>query len=118
QKIEILRALARESELIIFDEPTASLGAADAVILFDALRQLRARGTTIIYISHHLDEVLDICDSVTVMRDGQVTHSAAAAFETEQSLIRAMLGRSLSTVFPEKTPCPSTKVPVLSVRGL
>lgn len=118
QKVEILRALARESELIILDEPTASLGPADAEILFAALKSLRDHGTTIIYISHHLDEVLRLADRVTVMRDGRVVRTAATNEEDEQSLILGMLGRPLDSVFPDRKSVATTGTPALSVRGL
>lgn len=118
QKVEILRALARDSELIILDEPTASLGAADTEVLLTALRSLRDRGTTIVYISHHLDEVLRLADRVTVMRDGRVVRTGAAQEEDEQSLILGMLGRPLDSVFPERKPVATTGTAALSVRGL
>ncbi|MDL9978671.1 sugar ABC transporter ATP-binding protein [Microbacterium candidum] len=117
QKVEILRALARESRVIILDEPTAALGPGDAALLFDALEELRADGATIVFISHHLDEVLAISDRVTILRDGRVVRTADTADETHASLIAGMLGRPLTSVFPPKAPAGAGE-PILSVRGL
>jgi ABC-type sugar transport system ATPase subunit len=119
QKVEILRALARDSALLILDEPTASLGPQEAELLFDALRQLREEGTTIVLISHHLKDVLAVCDRVTVLRDGQIIQTTTAQEETEGSLIRAMLGRPLSALFPEKQVSQTRdRLPALAVQGL
>ncbi len=100
QKVEILKALARGSRMIVMDEPTASLGATDAQSLLDIVRDLRARGTTIVYISHHLDEVTSIADAVTVLRDGAVVYDGAPL--PKGDLITHMLGRSLESSFPAK----------------
>ena len=70
QKVEILRALAREAKLIVMDEPTAALTGDEAQKLLEIVRELRDRGTTIVYVSHFLEEVLSIADDVTVLRDG------------------------------------------------
>ena len=104
QTIEILRALAREADLIIMDEPTAALSGDDAVRLLADVRRLSDVGTTVVFISHHLTEVLEIADVVTVLRDGRVVQSSAASEETPQSLVTAMLGRPSDLAFPEKVP--------------
>jgi ABC-type sugar transport system ATPase subunit len=119
QKVEILRAVARDSELLILDEPTASLGPQETELLFKALRQLRDKGTTIVLISHHLKDVLTVCDRVTVLRDGKIVQTTEAEKETEASLIRAMLGRPLSALFPEKRIAQvRDRHPALAVEGL
>ncbi len=118
QKVEILRAIAREADLIIMDEPTAPLTQVESDQLYEIIRGLRDGGTTILYISHFLDEVLQISDTVTVMRDGQHVSTRPSAEETEASLVRAMLGRSLELTFPERRPCDPAADPVLEVRGL
>ncbi|MFB8387671.1 sugar ABC transporter ATP-binding protein [Microbacterium sp. NPDC055910] len=118
QKVEILRALARESRVIILDEPTAALGPSDAALLFDAMRDLRAHGATIVFISHHLEEVLAISDRVTVLRDGRIVRTATTADETRESLIQSMLGRPLTSVFPAKQIVMTAAAPALSVTGL
>jgi ABC-type sugar transport system ATPase subunit len=102
QKVEILRALARGASLIIMDEPTAALSNHDAELLHGVVRQLAASGHTVLLISHFLAEVLELADTVTILRDGRHIRTAPAADETESSLIEGMLGRSLGSVFPEK----------------
>jgi ABC-type sugar transport system ATPase subunit len=118
QKVEILRAVARQAKLIVMDEPTASLTADESEKLFAVVRSLRDRGTTIVYVSHFLDEVLDLVDTVTVLRDGQVVLSGPAASQTPASLVTAMLGRPMEIAFPAKTPPPDNAPVVLSVEGL
>jgi ribose transport system ATP-binding protein len=118
QKVEILRALAREAKLIVMDEPTAALTGDEAQKLLEIVRELRDRGTTIVYVSHFLEEVLSIADDVTVLRDGRLVQTAAAAGQTATSLVIAMLGRTMETTFPPKT-LPATDAPVvLSVENL
>ncbi|RST87098.1 sugar ABC transporter ATP-binding protein [Aquibium carbonis] len=120
QKVEIMRALAREARVIVMDEPTSSLTHDEAERLHGVMRKLRDRGCTIIYVSHFLDHVLDVCDTVTVMRDGAVIRTSPAANETKASLIAAMIGRPAADVaYPPLPPEPDrTGTPLLSVRGL
>lgn len=93
QKVEILRALARDARVVIMDEPTAALSPDEREQLYELVRRLSKRGRTIIWVSHFLDEVLRISDAVTVMRDGQhvATHDAHEC--TVHGLVEAMLGR-------------------------
>ena len=102
QKVEILRALARNAQLIVMDEPTSALAVDDTQHLRQTTRQLAANGRTVVYISHHLGDVLRTCDRVTTMRDGQIVRTAPAAEESEQSLVTAMLGRSIEITFPDR----------------
>jgi len=118
QKVEILRALARRAELIVMDEPTAALTADEAARLFADMRALRERGTTIVYVSHFLDEVLDLADAVTIMRDGRVVRTERAERETPQSLILGMLGRELDVVHPPKRPPAGDAPVVLRAEGI
>ncbi len=118
QKVEILRALARGSELIIMDEPTARLSSVETAGLHRTMRELAGRGTTIIFISHFLDEVLDVADVVTVMRDGRVIRTAPTAQETHASLIEGMIGRGLEGAFPRKVRPAADAPVVLRVEGL
>jgi simple sugar transport system ATP-binding protein/ribose transport system ATP-binding protein len=118
QKVEILRALSREAQLIVMDEPTAALGAQETRHLHEIVRRLAASGKTIVLISHFLREVLSLADTVTVLRDGKVVKTAAAAGETEASLVEAMLGRPLTATFPPKRPPAEDAPVVLSVRDL
>lgn len=120
QKVEIMRALAREARVIVMDEPTSSLTHDEAERLHGVMRKLRDRGCTIIYVSHFLDHILDVCDTVTVMRDGAVIRTSPAAGETKASLIAAMIGRPAADVaYPELPPEPDRAgMPLVSVRGL
>jgi len=92
QTLEIMRALSRDRRLIIMDEPTASLGPEDIARLHGVIRSLRARGLSVLYVSHDLEAVRDICDTVTVMREGRVVRTRASAEWTTAELIGAMLG--------------------------
>ena len=118
QKVEILRALARGASVIVMDEPTAALSATDTALLHGVVRQLAASGHTVVLVSHYLSEVLELCDTVTILRDGKLIRTAPAAQETEASLIEGMLGRTLDSVFPDKVPVPVDADEVLVVRDL
>jgi simple sugar transport system ATP-binding protein/ribose transport system ATP-binding protein len=118
QKIEILRALNRDAELLVLDEPTAALSAPEAEHLHEIVRNLASLGKTVILVSHFLGEVLALADVVTVMRDGHIVRTAPSADETEDSLISAMLGRSLARTFPDKRIVAGDAPVVLSVRDL
>ena len=118
QQVEILRALARDAELIVFDEPTAALSATEIQRFHEIVRGLSAGGRTVILVSHFLGEVLELADTVTILRDGQVVRTGPAADETEDTLVAAMLGRSVARTFPPKQ-LPAGDAPIaLSVRAL
>jgi ABC-type sugar transport system ATPase subunit len=118
QQVEILRALSREAELIVMDEPSAALSGPDIERLHEIIRGLARSGKTILLVSHFLREVLELADTVTVLRDGRLVRTGPATEETEDTLIQAMLGRSLGAAFPPK-PQPSPEAePVLRVRDL
>ncbi len=102
QLVEIARSLGAEAKIIIMDEPTASLSEADTQNLFRVVRELRTRGVGIIYISHRLEELPVIADRVTVLRDGETIATKPMAEVDRQELIRLMVGRELSTVFPKR----------------
>jgi ABC-type sugar transport system ATPase subunit len=118
QQVEIIRALARDAEVIVMDEPTAALGRPEVERLHEIIRDLRAHGVTILYVSHFLADLLDTCDTVTTLKDGRLVKSAPARSETMESLVTAMLGRKLEQQFPEPEPVPEGARTVLSVRGL
>ena len=107
QKVEILRALARDAQLIVMDEPTSALAADETEHLHAIVRGLAAEGRTVVYVSHFLDEVLRTCDVVTTMRDGRLVRTAPASQESETSLVTAMLGRSVEITFPARPEPPS-----------
>ena len=118
QQVEILRSLARQADLIVLDEPTASLSAKETDRLHEIVRSLRASGRTVILVSHFLAEVLALADTVTVLRDGRVVRTASTASETEGSLVAAMLGRPAARAYPQKRPVPADSPIALSIRGL
>lgn len=102
QLVEIARALGANARVLIFDEPTASLSEEDTQNLFRVIRELRERGVAIIYISHRLDELPVIADRVTVLRDGVTIETRQMAEVDRQELIRLMVGREPSSVFPKR----------------
>lgn len=102
QLVEIARALAREPQLLILDEPTAALSASEVDLLMDALRRLRDEGVSCIYISHKLDEVQSIADRITVLRDGQSIITAPRGDLSTGDLIRHMVGRELTGLYPQR----------------
>ena len=120
QKIEIMRALARNARVIVMDEPTSSLTADETERLHGTMKRLRESGKTIIYVSHFLDDILAVCDRITVLRDGQHVKTGPAGGETKASLVSAMLGGGQTeTPFPEKRLPTSTQgVPALDVQEL
>ena len=116
--VMIARALSMGPSVLMLDEPTASLSGVEVERLFATLRRLKAQGTTMIYITHRLPEVMAICDRATVLRDGRVAaHLERDEFQAER-LIFAMSGQKLQRLYPDHTAPPATATPVLSVRGL
>jgi ribose transport system ATP-binding protein len=103
QMVAIARALSFKSRLVIMDEPTSSLDEREVAVLFDVIRQLRAEGVAVIFITHRLDELYQICDRVTVMRDGRTVMTSRMADVDKLHLIAAMLGRDLETVRERST---------------
>jgi ribose transport system ATP-binding protein len=118
QKVEILRALSRNAQLIVMDEPTAALSRPDVEALHVVIRQLASQGTTVVLVSHFLGEVLELADEVTILRDGRLVQTVPAAGQTEESLMAAMLGRPLDATFPAKQPPVRDARTVLEVREL
>ena len=118
QQVEILRALARDAQLLVMDEPSGALSRTDTERLHEIIRSLAAAETTVLLVSHFLREVLALSDTVTVLRDGRLVRSGVAAEETEESLIQAMLGRPLGAAFPPKPPQRGDAPIALSARGL
>ena len=112
KKVEVMRAVAREAKVLVMDEPTAAATTDEAEQLFRIVRGLHERGTTVVYVSHFLAEVLDLADTVTVLRDGKVVRTSPAAEETPERLVAAMLGRTIELTFPEKQP-PAPDAPIV-----
>ena len=103
QIVEICRALAQRASLILMDEPTSSLQRADVERLFSFIRRLRSEGISIIYISHFLEEVREIADACTVLRDGKSVLTGTIKELSNQQLINAMVGRPVNDLFPTRT---------------
>ena len=124
QMVEIAKALSREARLIVLDEPTAVLGDAELRGLFGVIRRLADRGVSFVYISHRLNEVFEITDQVTVMKDGRVVADESTGHLTIERLVRLMVGRDIGDVFPARTAAPAVAAaaadlaPALEVRGL
>lgn len=102
QLVEIVKALAKDSRILILDEPTAALAEHEVQTLLTILRDLRAKGLTCIYISHRLDEVFALADRITILRDGATIWTKATAETNKADVISAMVGREISDLFPKK----------------
>jgi ABC-type uncharacterized transport system ATPase subunit len=116
QRVEILKALYRGAEVLILDEPTAVLTPQEASELFEILRSLKTQGKSIIFISHKLNEVLEIADRITTLRRGVVVGTVPAAGATEEGLARMMVGREVLLRVDKKPPQPGA--PLLQVENL
>jgi galactofuranose transport system ATP-binding protein len=103
QMVAIARAVSFKAQLVIMDEPTSSLDGTEVAVLFDVMRRLRAEGVAVIFISHRLDELYQVCDRITVMRDGRTVTTSRMADIDKLHLISAMLGRDLETVRARST---------------
>lgn len=117
QMVEIARALSYSSRLIIMDEPTASLSHHEATVLTRMVRKLAAQNIGIVYISHRMDEIFEIADRITVLRDGETVDSRPAGEMTRDLLVRKMVDRELSQLFGEHLSHATDQV-LMSVRGL
>ncbi len=100
QRVEIAKALAIEAKIVIMDEPTATLAEKETEELFEVIRDLSSRGISILYISHHLDEIFRIADRVTVMRDGKVVETEPTSELDEEELVNLMVGREVGNLYP------------------
>jgi len=116
QLVEIVKALAKDSKILILDEPTAALAEHEVIILLDILRDLRSRGIACIYISHKLDEVFAISDRITVLRDGASVFTKPASETNKSEVIKHMVGREIADLFPRRASTPGEVM--LHVDGL
>ena len=116
QMVEICRAIQSGSSLLIFDEPTSSLSASETVQVFRIVKTLRERKVGVIYITHRLDELREVGDHVTVLRDGETVHTESLATMTTGRIISLMVGRELSSIY-KREPVPPGK-PMLEVKNL
>ncbi|WP_457447972.1 multiple monosaccharide ABC transporter ATP-binding protein [Roseateles sp. P5_E4] len=108
QLVEIAKALAKDVKLLILDEPTASLNEDDSAALLELLKRLRGRGVSCVLISHKLNEIAEVADAVTVLRDGSTitTMDCSAAPPSEAAIVRAMVGRDMQDRYPKRQPNP------------
>src|SRR5205823_10420517 len=116
QMVEIAKALAFAAEVVIMDEPTSALSDAEVARLFRVIADLRAAGTTVLYISHKMNEVFTLADHVTVLRDGRFVASAPRAETDPGRVVRWMVGREIAAL--NYQPHPVGTRPVLTVQGL
>ena len=119
QIVEIAKALSKNARILVMDEPTSSLSEAETGALFDLVNRLRRSGISIVYISHRMAEILDLCDRVTVMRDGQTVLTRDCAGLSVAAIVEAMLGKDNSAAFVwhERTTS-SDKPPILEICNL
>ena len=116
QLVEIARMLTRDARVLILDEPTATLSDVEIERIFSALRALKAEGKSIIYITHRLGEVFEICDTVSVLRNGELVGTRATAEIDREHLMEMMLGRSMGEMYPRWDSKPGE--PMLTVKHL
>jgi ribose transport system ATP-binding protein len=103
QLVEIAKAIHQDASLIIFDEPTTSLTARETERLFELMGQLRQQGKSLIYISHILNDVLNVANSIAVMRDGELVSHEPAESSTVSRMISMMVGRNIDNLYPSRT---------------
>jgi len=116
QLLEIARALTRNAKILILDEPTSALSAAEAERLFERLTAIRAAGTSVLYISHRMDEIFRLADRITVLRDGERVLESARKDTTPEELVRALVGRERPSLPARRSAASSA--PLLEVRKL
>ena len=119
QLVEIAKALSREADVVIFDEPTASLGSVEEEHLFGLIGRLRDHGVAVMYVSHRLDEIFAICHTVTVLKDGKHVTTVATAEIDHVGLVESMVGRDMAgDLYPPRRPAPRREAaPLLRVQG-
>ncbi|MEW4224889.1 sugar ABC transporter ATP-binding protein [Rossellomorea marisflavi] len=116
QMIEIAKALMTDAKVIIMDEPTAALTDREIEKLFDVIRSLKESGVSIVYISHRMEEIFTICDTITVMRDGRTVDTTPIPETNFNDVVKKMVGRELTDRFPERNSNPGETI--LEVKGL
>lgn len=116
QMIEIVKAISKESEIVVMDEPTSALSEREIEKLFEQIRFLKQKGVSVIYISHKLEELFEIADDVTIIRDGQCIESGKMHDYDKAGIIALMVGRTIENTYPKEQV--SIREPVLEVRGL
>ncbi|WP_163164021.1 sugar ABC transporter ATP-binding protein [Arthrobacter sp. Alg241-R88] len=122
QVVEIAKAVSYDARIVSMDEPTAALAGAEVELLYQIVSRLRERGTAILYVSHRLRELFDLCDVITVLKDGRVVSTGPASELDDTRLVRLMVGRPISAFFPDKLPRTDSgadvpAIPILQLEG-
>lgn len=117
QMVEIAKAISSDPNIVIMDEPTSALSAKETEILFNIIRKLKAEGKSVIYISHRMEEIFEITDEVSVLRDGKYIGTVKTSETHIDELIRMMVGRNMDEVYPEKTFPYTEDVSLLRLEG-
>ena len=110
QLVEIAKATSKDARILILDEPSSALATAEVDIMLDMVRKLKADGVCVIYISHRMDEIFQIADTITVLRDGRYIATKPASQLNRSRLVSLMVGRELAEDFPKRKPCSSEVV--------
>lgn len=118
QMVEIAKAMVGKVRLLILDEPTAVISGREVDLLFDNMRRLRAEGVGIVYISHRLEEIFEIADHVTILKDGQVAGTGPVSELPREEMINRMVGRRLEQIYPPRRKTVAVGDDILSVRNL
>jgi ribose transport system ATP-binding protein len=117
QMVEIAKGVMRDAQIFVFDEPTAALGDREAQKLFDLIRRLKAEGKGVLYISHRLPELFELCDEVTVLKDGQFAGHFEMKDTNPEQLVTTMVGRSLDQLYPHRRAAGDAGAPMLQLRN-
>ncbi|NTZ92474.1 sugar ABC transporter ATP-binding protein [Agrobacterium tumefaciens] len=118
QFVEIAKALSLDARILVLDEPTATLTPSETEHLFKVMRELRRQGVAIIFISHHLEEIFEICDRITVLRDGELIGSCLTSEVDNDRLVEMMVGRRIESSFPPKPQLDPSAAKVIEVEEL
>lgn len=118
QLIEIAKAISQEPDILVLDEATSALSSGEVARLFHILRRLRDQGIAVVFISHRMEEVFDLCDRATVFRNGRDVGTIDVAKTRADEVVKMMVGRDLIEVFPPKPPRPPQETPALEVHDL
>ncbi|WP_062227935.1 sugar ABC transporter ATP-binding protein [Aureimonas frigidaquae] len=118
QFVEIAKALSLDARILVLDEPTATLTPSEVEHLFKVMRELRRQNVAIVFISHHLEEIFEICDRITVLRDGDFVGACAVSEIDNDRLVEMMVGRKLESNFPPKPPRPADAPLMIEVEAI
>ncbi len=117
QIVEIAKALSQGADLICMDEPTAALADTEVALLYRLVERLKERGVSVLYVSHRLREIFDLCDRITILKDGRLVESVATADITPDELVTKMVGRRIEAQFPDRLPGTETGEVRLRIAG-